>query len=292
MFDRLSRSWNIVRQSWNILLEDKKLMLFPVASGLASLATIASFAVPAIVSVMHHTTADQEFKMPPSWYALGFAFYMLMFFVTYYFNVAVMHCAAMRLDGHAPTLGDGIRGANSHALNLLAWSALSATVGIVLRTIEQRLGFIGRIVISLVGAAWAAVTYFVVPVLVFERVGAGDAVRRSTQLLKKTWGESLVATTGTNIVFGWFALLGMIPIFLGAWLGAAEIVPPVIAVGIFSLAFMYWLFLAVVSSAITSIYHVVLYRYAATGAISGGFTPDVLSSQFAPKVKRGFFGRG
>jgi hypothetical protein len=291
MFDRMSRSWNIVRQSWNILLEDKKLMVFPVASGLASLATVVSFAVPAIVSIAHHLPQNGEFKVPPYWYALGFAFYMLMAFVTFYFNVAVMHCAAMRLDGQTPTLRDGIRGANSHALTLLGWSAISATVGIVLRTIEQRFGFIGRIVISLVGAAWAAVTYFVVPVLVFERVGAGDAVRRSTQLLKATWGEALVAQTGTGVVFGWLAMLGFFPIFLGVYLGVNELAPPVIAVGIFSLSFMYWLFLAVVSSAITSIYHVVLYRYAATGAVSGGFSADVLSSQFAPKVKRGFFGR-
>jgi len=277
MFDRLSRSWTLVRQSWDLLLEDKKLMLFPVASGLASTITVASFVTPAIVSISRH--GEQQFEVPPSWYALAFAAYMLLFFVTFYFNAAIMCCTAMRLDGQTPTLRDGLRGANARALDLLAWSALAATVGVILRTIESRLGFIGRLIAGLIGAAWSAVAYFVVPVVAAERVGAGDAVRRSTELLKRSWGESLAANVGTSIAFRWLSLLGVVPIVALLVIGA-KLEAPAIMAGGFLLAIFYWLFLAVVSSAIASIYHVVLYRYASTGLPPRGFDPSLLSSQF------------
>ena len=41
-----------------------------------------------------------------------------------------------------------------------------------LQALEQRAGIVGRIVIGLVGMAWALVTMLVLPVLVIEQVGA------------------------------------------------------------------------------------------------------------------------
>ena len=291
MFERTSRSWKLVGHSWKILLEDRHLLLFPAISGLATLVTLASFLVPIIVAASGHEPSQGHGheSVPPWLYAVGFLFYMLTFFIAYYFNVAVMHCAAMRMDGRAPTLSDGFRGANSHALDILGWAAISATVGIILRTVEQRLGLIGRIVIGLVGCAWTVVTYFAVPVLVFERVSAGDAVRRSAQLLKSTWGDAIIANTNTNVVFGLLSLLGLVPIAAGLY-SASVGAPPAMAAGMCSLAVFYWLFLGVVSSALRSIFQVALYRYATTGLAPAGYPQELLESQFIAK-RRGFFGR-
>ncbi len=291
MFDRLSRSWQLVRHSWNILIQDKELLWFPVFSAIASLFTLASFLTPVIYAVAkhgHELEAGEHYQVQPYWYAVMFVFYVLTFFITYYFNVAVMHCAAMRMDGGDPTLADGFRGANKHAVKLLGWAAISATVGIILRTIEQRLGLLGRIVIALVGCAWTVVTYFAVPVLVFEQVGAGDAVRRSAELMKKSWGEAMVASVGTNVVFSYLSLLGMFPFGAGIYLAAHE-APLAASFGVASLGIFYWLFLAVVSSAIKSVFQVALYRYAATGVVPGGYSQELLAGTFAPK--RRMFGR-
>ena len=291
MFNRLSRSWQLVTSSWNVLLQDKELLLFPLFSGVATLATVASFLAPIIAILVHSGGKfDPETQhIAPYWYAVMFLFYVATFFITYYFNVAVMHCAAIRMDGGDPTISDGFKGANSHALHILGWAALSATVGLVLRAVEERLGLLGRIVVGLIGCAWAVVTYFAIPVLVFERVGAGDAVRRSAELLKKTWGEAMVANVSTNVVFSYLSLLGMFPLGAAFYL-AANGAPPVVCFGIGSFAIFYWLFLGVVSSAIKSIYQVALYRYATTGVVPAGFPEQIVMGSFAPK-KKGFFGR-
>ena len=292
MFERLSRSYHLMRHSWSLLVKDKELMVFPLLSGLGSLLTVGSFMVPVVTYVMHHNGQQIDVEsthLQAYWYGLMFLFYLLTFFITYYFNVAVMHCAAIRMDGGDPTVADGFRGANAHALRIFGWAAVSATVGLLLRALEERMGLLGRIVISLVGCAWAVVTYFAMPVLIFEQVGVGGAVKRSAELLKRSWGEAMVANAGVGMVFSYLSLLGFIPVGLGAWAAASG--APLIGVAVASGAVFYWLCLAIVSSALSSIFRVALYRYAATGQVPEGYPAELISTHFQPKPARRFFGR-
>ena len=48
MFTKLSNSWELVKASWQVLLADKELLIFPIVSFVASLVVIATFAVPTI----------------------------------------------------------------------------------------------------------------------------------------------------------------------------------------------------------------------------------------------------
>ena len=66
----------------------------------------------------------------------------------------------------------------------------------VLQAIEERFGIIGTIVARLVGLAWNLVTFLVVPILVLEDLGVGDALKRSKDLFKKTWGENVIGQFG------------------------------------------------------------------------------------------------
>src|SRR5436853_7894874 len=100
------------------------------------------------------------------------------------------------MDGGALNVKDGFRGAFRNLGSILAWSFVAATVGMILRVIERRAGFIGRIVTGLLGVAWTMLTYFVVPVMIFEGAGVGRAIKRSGELFKKTWGEAVVGSGG------------------------------------------------------------------------------------------------
>ena len=46
MFDKLSRSWDLVKASAAVLRSDKELMLFPAISGLCTLVVMATFLIP------------------------------------------------------------------------------------------------------------------------------------------------------------------------------------------------------------------------------------------------------
>src|SRR5437762_2883723 len=84
---------------------------------------------------------------------------------------------------------------------------LVSTIAMVLRAIEERAGFIGRIVVGFLGTAWTVATFLAVPVLVNEDVGPIEAVQKSVTLLKKTWGENLIGNAGLGVVFGLLMVL-------------------------------------------------------------------------------------
>src|SRR5204863_3398010 len=96
----------------------------------------------------------------------------------------------------------------SHIGSILGYALISATVGMILRWIAEK-GIIGQIVASIIGFAWNVSTYLVVPILVIENVNPVDAVKRSIELLKKTWGEQLVGNLSIGAAFGllWLALI-------------------------------------------------------------------------------------
>lgn len=76
MFDRLARSWTLVKASAAVLRSDKELLLFPVISGFATLLVAASFAVPVIGLRLF-----EGGEIGPLGAVVGFLFYLCQYFV-------------------------------------------------------------------------------------------------------------------------------------------------------------------------------------------------------------------
>src|SRR6185503_3881177 len=100
------------------------------------------------------------------------------------------------LEGRPVSVGDGLRAAASRIPQIIGWAALSATVGVLLKAIEERVPAVSKLIITALGFVWGVVTYFVVPVLALEKLGPVSAVKRSGEIIKKTWGESAVGALG------------------------------------------------------------------------------------------------
>jgi len=291
MFNRFSRSYQLVRHSWAVLKQDKEILIFPVLSGIASLAVAASFIVPLVIFGMHQPAEtapagahkDPEFQMQAAWYAYTFLFYLVSYFITIFFNVGVMHCASIRMNGGDPTVADGFKGAFSRIGAIFMWSLVSATVGMILRAISERAGLIGKIVVSLLGVAWSILTYFAVPVMIFEGAGVGRSIKRSGELIKKTWGEALVAQGGMGLFFGMLFLLGMIPLVGSIFLASQGSLGAIVAVIVGAAVLFYWIGLGVVSAALQGVFHVALYRYASTGVVPSGYPEELVARHWQPK---------
>lgn len=292
MFDRFSRSYQLVRHSWAVLKQDKEILIFPVLSGIASLAVAASFIVPLVVLGMHDAGQanqaaqqgrDGGFRMDAAWYAYSFLFYLLSYFITIFFNVGVMHCASIRMNGGDPTVADGFKGAFSRIGAIFLWSLVSATVGMILRALSERMGLIGKIVVSLLGVAWSILTYFAVPVMIFEGAGVGRSIKRSGELIKKTWGEALVGQGGMGLFFSLLFMLGLVPAILAIWVAAQGTAGVLVAVILGAATLFYWIGLAVVSAALQGVFHVALYRYASTGQVAGGYPEELIARHWVPK---------
>jgi hypothetical protein len=271
---RIRNTFDLAKASWHVLKADKELLLLPVISGVASLAVMASFAVPFFLTNLD----GQDLESPGTvGYVVMFVIYALLAFITIFFNAAVIHAANERLDGGDPTLRSALAGAWSRVGLILPWALVSATVSVILQAIEERAGFIGRLVVSLVGLAWSLVTFLVLPILVIEGIGVRDALGRSAEMFKRTWGENVAAQVGFGLL-GMVAGLLVIPVIaLGAAAGGAVLVTAIIT----SVAWI--ILISVVLSALGGIFQTALYRYAAGDNIGTFFDTTTLSGAFRPR---------
>lgn len=286
MAGKFARSWALMKASAAVLHSDKSLLLFPLLSGLCTLLVAATFLIPVGVMVIggEHAGADFHERLSVGSYLLMFAFYLVQYFVIIFFQTALTGVALMHLRGEPTSVGAGFALARARLPQILGYALIAATVGLLLRMVQERLGLIGRFVVGLVGLAWTVATFLVVPVLASRDVGPVDAVRHSVELLKRSWGENLIGQGGIGVVFG---LLMFVAVLFGALLVGGAIAMHSIAAVVTAVAIVVlgFILLGLIQSALQGIYAAALYRYAEAGEASAGFDQALLQQAFAPKKK-------
>lgn len=281
MFDRLARSFELAKSSWRVLLTDKHLLVFPLVSGLGCLLVLLSFVLPFALRPDLLDFLGKDGQPVPIWaYVVAFAFYFCNYFVIVFCNSALISCALLRFNGGEPTLADGFGAAFSRLPQIFMWALVSATVGVILKAIENAHEKAGEFVSAILGTAWTIITFFVVPVLVVEKVGPFQAISRSLSLLRKTWGEALVGGLG----LGLFKLLLFLPVLALGVVGFL-LLSKMLAIGVavLILAFLCLLLWMAAGSALDGIFLSALYQYAANGSVIKGFDQDTLEHAFSSK---------
>ena len=285
-----SRSLALTKASWEVLREDKELIALPAISAVASLIFVTPFFAIAALSLStsdgtatssSSTTSGATTLALPGYIALFLA-YLIVAYITIFFQSALILAANERMTGGNPTLKSSLQGARKNAGHILPWAIISATVSIVLQAIQQRAGFIGKIVVGLVGVAWTLVTMLVLPILVIEGVGVKEALTRSGAAFKRTWGENVVGNGAIGLISFLAMLAGILVcggiIFIGTSMGFW----PVGLLG--GILLVIWILLvSVFSTALSGVFRTALYRYAMFGESSSGFSQDLIEHAFKPK---------
>lgn len=283
MAGRFARSWSLMKASADVLRSDKSLLMFPLASSICCLLVAASFLIPiiaAMVSAGHVVEHGQ--RISAGGYVLLFLFYLAQYFVIIFFNTALAGAALARLRGEPASFGEGMAIARSRIVNIFGYALIAATVGLVLRALQERLGLIGRLVAGFLGLAWTVATFLVIPVLASQDVGPTEAISRSVELLKRTWGENIIGNAGIGVVFG---LLMFIAIVLAACLiggaFATQSITAIIAAIVIVVVGL--TLLGLIQASLQGIYAAALYRYAEEGEVGYGFDQAMLEQAFKPK---------
>ena len=280
---RIRSGWALAKQSFRVLMLSKRLLVFPLLSGLATVLVLATFVAGAWASgIARHGEAVGD---ATAWLIL-FGWYFANYFVIVFFNAALVACAMTAFRGGEATLGGGLRAASARFPHIVAWALLAASVGVLLHVIEERVSLVGKIVTALLGATWTIATYFVVPVLVFEDLGPVDAAKRSAAILKKAWGESLVSNAGIGLAtfLATLVLLILTAFAFGAVaVKASSLAVALVGVAVFA-AIVLLSFLA--GSALKSIALCALYMYATEGKVPQAFAGAGLEYAFNPGARR------
>jgi hypothetical protein len=208
MLDRFNRSWQVAKESYAVLCSNPSLVFFPFASGAAAVFVSLPFIGLLIAFHPHHG------PWAAAHYAIVAAMYFADYFAIIFFNSALVACAHENLNGRPSSVRFGIEAASKRLPQIFCWALIASTVGLVLRFIGERTGIIGRIVTSLIGLVWNIAVYFVVPCMVVDNEGPVTALKTSTGLIKRTWGERLILGVGVGSALAVFFLMAIIPILL------------------------------------------------------------------------------
>ena len=286
MAGKFARSWALMKASAAVLRSDKSLLLFPLLSGVCTLLVAASFLIPVGMMMFGgaHVGEGLHERMSVGSYLLMFAFYLVQYFVIIFFQTALTGVALMHLRGEPTSVSAGLALARAKLPQIFGYALIAATVGLLLRMIQERLGLIGRLVVGFIGLAWTVATFLVVPVLASKDVGPVDAVKESVELLKRSWGENLIGNGGIGLVFGLTMFLAVLlsAALIGGAVAMQSLVAIVLAVVLVVTGFI---LLALIQASLQGIYAAALYRYAEAGEASVGFDQALLQQAFAPKKK-------
>lgn len=279
-----SRSWEITKLSFSVINQDRELLFFPILGSFFSLLYVAAIIVPSWLFLLRPEHGAQPEKVV-YWVGMFLVYFGLAFFATF-FNVCVVYTTKRRFDGGNATFGESIGFAFSKIHLIFAWSAVAASVGILLRILDraaERAGFVGRIMMSIVvsflGLAWSIITIFVVPAMVYRDLGPIDAIKQSTRVLRKTWGESLIRHYGLGLMQFLFIILGAV-VFVGLSIlsgGGA------LTIAVLVLAAIYFVGVITTFNLANMIFNTALYVYADRGKIPGAFSREVVVNAIRPR---------
>jgi hypothetical protein len=272
-FDRLSTGWKISMNSFKVLKENKQLIVFPILSGISLLLILGSFVTIVLAAAGWDVDAVHEPGGTTS-ILYVFLYYLVNYFVVVFFNTALVHCSRLYFHGEEVTIEKGLRFSMSRIGAIFAWSMFAATVGTVLRLIAENAGWLGKLIIGLIGVVWSIATFFVVPVIAYENAGPLEAFKRSSQLMKEKWGESI----GAGFSFGLVQIAALIVVGVPLFIIGALIH---LVVGVILAILGLLLVSAVISAAhtifISAVYHNV------TGDPVKHFNQQMIDNLFEPK---------
>lgn len=290
MFESIRRGWAMAGASWSVLKKHPKLLILPLISGAAFIALVSAIVVPVVmfgIANGFETLEERVESQDPLLYVYGFGFYLACTFIIVFFNAALVSCALEAHAGKEPSVLRGLGAAVGRLPQILMWSIVAATVGMILNAIQSflrdKLGFLGSLIGGLGELAWAAMTYFVVPVLVVDGVDPITAVKRSLETLRRTWGEAVGGRGGLAIVCMLLLLPVLVLIGIATAISASSGAGPAVIISLATLAVIYLVVISTVFAALATIFSAGVYIYATTGNAPGTMDPQLLQSAFGPK---------
>lgn len=283
-----TRSWKITQLTFRVINQDRELIWFALLSFLFSTLFAIAMIVPSVVPTIMAEGISQD-SLQVFQYIIIFITYFGLAFIATFFNVCVVYTTKVRFEGGNATFGESMRFAFTRLGLIFQWSLVSATIGLLFKVLDNlasRLGKGGQIVasilIGLLGMAWSVVSIFVVPVLVYEGLGPIAAIKKSTQVIKKTWGESLIRHFGLGLIqFFVFVLIIALCVGLTYLLFNAFDTAGLIA-GI-SVGILLMLLAGLIFSVANTIFNTALYVYANKSLVPAGFDEETVQGAFTQK---------
>ena len=243
--NKFERSWLLLKTSLRVMFQNKKLLIFPMVISVLTLGIVLFFLAPVAlrptgysytqpehwekigsgllentetgsVTIGDHNSTSRSARV--EWHIsreaalYGVGLYLLAMYFATFFNVAFYHEILAALRGESVSITRGLFFACRRWHAILLWSLFAGLVGVLIRVIEERLGFIGRIIAGFLGTVWSVASLFVIPAIAYhtEAVNPLRLLRESANAIRDTWGETLIGYVGLSFANLLILLLSII----------------------------------------------------------------------------------
>jgi len=223
---RIGRGWRVTKLGMHVVRADPELMVYMLFSGILSI--IAAIVLLTTTGGLGYLIGGEEGSEEGAFVVGTFLSYMAIAIITVFWNAAIIASAHERLTaGTNPSFSYGIKQAMKCLPQIVIWGLISGTVGLIIMALESMrdsknpgMALLGGLISLIIKVAWWITTFFVVPMIVLDKISIGESMSKSPELFVKTWGEDVVSTTGTGIInFLVCLLIVVIGLPLGGLLG-------------------------------------------------------------------------
>jgi|TARA_B100001094_G_scaffold227640_1_gene222147 hypothetical protein len=224
---RIGRGWRVTKLGIHVVRADPELMAYMLFSGIMSL--IAAIVLQTTTGGLGYFIGGEEGSEGGALVGT-FLSYMAIAIITVFWNAAIIASAHERLTaGTNPSFSYGIKQAMKCLPQIVIWGLISGTVGLIISAFESMqdsknpgVALVGGIISMMIRVAWWITTFFVVPMIVLDKIGIRESLSKSPELFEQTWGEDVVSTVGTGIINFLVCLLIVVislPLFLFGEIG-------------------------------------------------------------------------
>ncbi len=307
MIRRIIRSWHIFTRAMILINQEKKLLIFPLISFLASLLlmTVIFCSITGVTLALIQG-GDVDWKMlflgseeaeelsltiRATSFVVSAMVYLFAMFVANFCSVAFYSEIMRGLCDEPVSVRRGFGYALYRLKAIFLWSVLASTVGMLLKFLEERAGLVGKLIIKFVGMVWAVASVFAIPALVCdaEMDNPFRALKRSTSTIANTWGEMLTGFAGITAI-NWVSSFLLVLVIIGlVFLGGALASPAgtILCIGLGIVAFIVYFAFCYLVAVAQKVYIAALYLYATTSwGADCVFDGDDLGAAFYIKGSR------
>lgn len=266
-FDSLKNGFEITVASLKVTAEDPEFLILPILTGIIMLAILGSF-----IFISFNSQVDDL-----TFWGFLVVYYLASFFLLYFIQAMVIEGARQKFAGKNPSLGESFSVAMSKLGKIIVLAVIASVVSIIAQLLneqgQKRGGLSGlglQLFATLLGASWAVISYFSLPVILYEDVGVFQSFYRSGQLFKKTWGETLSSNLSLLLVYVPAVVLFILAFFTD---GTVSLVLLGVA--------LICLFLgAMVSTVAKAVVSQALYQYATDGKVPSAMPQQAIEQAF------------
>ena len=193
------KGWAFMKAAFGMARENKKLL---APSLYQVLAAIVYFAIWITILIAWHPHLSNG-----AWAALGGVITFGSFLIFYFFCGITVVMIDEHLRGNPPSMAEGAKRTGGNFVAIVFLAIVSSIIDMFSRAARDESSLVGGIISGIVEAIWTTLSFLLLPAIVIEKLGFGDAMKRVRALHK---GNMLLIGIGEIGIRGVTGLIGLV----------------------------------------------------------------------------------